>query len=213
MSFACRRSTDMSARMSRILSRARLAAVAATLACWHTSSRREARDFERMRRQQRYDAYDASGFFPNGAVMQAPPANTIARDDGPPRLPVNGAKQYAISCAPCHGAGGFGGGPIAPNLGERRPPSLRTVRVSSMSSAALMTIVTDGIGRMPPLGWQLPPGARTAVLAYMQTIASSPRTLATFADSAQAARLRALDSLERAGASVRTILQLPLPHP
>jgi mono/diheme cytochrome c family protein len=179
-----------------------------TLACWHTSSRREARDFERMRHQQRYDAYDASGFFRNGAAMQAPPANTVARDDG--RHPAaDGATQFAISCAPCHGAGGFGGGPIAPNLGERRPPSLRAARVAGMSPAALMTIVTSGIGRMPPLGWQLPPEARNAVIAYVQNIARSPATAATLADSAEAARLQRLDSLEKAGASVRTILQVP----
>src|SRR5262249_9951307 len=40
---------------------------------------REARDFERMRVQQRYDAYGRSQFFPNGAVLQPPPANTIDR--------------------------------------------------------------------------------------------------------------------------------------
>jgi mono/diheme cytochrome c family protein len=181
----------------------------APLACRRTSSRREARDFERMRHQQRYDAYDASGFFANGAVMQAPPLHTVARDDSTRPTP-DGAAQYSISCAPCHGAGGFGGGPVAPNLGEGRPPSLRTARVASMSPAALTAIVTTGIGRMPPLGWQLPPRARAAVLDYVRNIASAPTTAAASADSAQATRLQRLDSLEKAGASVRTILQLPM---
>jgi len=187
-----------------------VAAASVVLACRQTPSRREARDFERMRHQQRYDAYDASRFFANGAVLQAPPANTVARDDSARRPALGGQAQYEISCAPCHGAGGFGGGPIAPNLGEQRPPSLRTARVASMSPAELMTIVTAGIGRMPPLGWQLPPSARAAVLEYVRTIATAPPTAATSTDSAQAARLQRLDSLEKAGASVRTILQLPI---
>lgn len=189
---------------------AMFAVASVALACWHTSAEREARDFERMRHQQRYDAYDASRFFANGAVMQAPPANTVPRDSlGGARASVDGASQFAISCAPCHGAGGFGGGPIAPNLGERRPPSLRSARVATMSDAALMAIVSGGIGRMPPLGWQLPPAAREAVIAYVRTLSRRQPTSDTRIDSATAARLHLLDSLEIAGASVETILRLP----
>jgi mono/diheme cytochrome c family protein len=185
-------------------------AACAALACWQTPSRRDARDFERMRHQQRYDAYDASRFFANGAVMQAPPTNTVARDDSGRRSALNGQAQYEISCAPCHGSGGFGGGPMAPNLGEKRPPSLRSAHIASTSPAELMTIVTAGIGRMPPLGWQLTPAARAAVLEYVRNIATAPPTAAMWADSAEAARLQRLDSLEKAGASVRSILQLPI---
>lgn len=182
----------------------------AALGCWHTSSEREPRDFERMRHQQRYNPYDASRFFANGMVMQSPPAHTVARDSaGETHTRVDGAAQFAISCAPCHGAGGFGGGPIAPNLGERRPPSLRNARVATMPEPAIMAIVTGGIGRMPPLGWQLPPAAREAVIEYVRTLSQRPSTPDMRVDSANAARLRLLDSLETAGASVETILRLP----
>lgn len=173
---------------------------------------REARDFERMRRQQRYDAYDASAVFANGAVMQAPPAHTVTRgDDSSTAAPVDGAQQFAISCAPCHGAGGFGGGSIAPNLGEKRPPSLRSSRVASLDSAALIQVITAGIGRMPPLGWQLSPAKRAAVARFVRGLATTPSTHATRDDSAMADYLARVDSLAASASAVRQILQLRRP--
>jgi mono/diheme cytochrome c family protein len=199
------------------------------------SDRREARDFERMRRQQRYNAYDTSAFFANGATMQAPPMHTIPRDlrlaaagqTAAPAvltgrsgnafvadLPIavddsvlaHGAQQYAISCAPCHGAGGFGGGPIAPNLRAKRPPSLRTPPVSSLSAGLMFSAITDGFGAMPPYGWQLPIAARWAVVAHVQRLASQPMTAATRSDSLLADYLRQLDSLQAAHASLAAIV-------
>ncbi len=186
-------------------------AVAVLGSACRASSARESRDFERMRRQQRYNAYDASNFFPNGATMQAPPAHTISRGfvvgDGQVEDSL-GAAQFAISCAPCHGAGGFGGGPIAPNLTDKRPPSLRSSVVASLPDSQLTAVVTGGFGRMPALGWQLMPGARSAVARYVRTLGTLPPTDATRADSAMAAYLRAVDSLLAGGANVREILRL-----
>lgn len=181
------------------------------VACRRPSGAREARDFERMRRQQRYDPYDVSRFFPNGATMQAPPPHTVARGLVVGTEPVSdslGAAQFAISCAPCHGAGGFGGGPMAPNIGDRRPPSLRSSRVASLPDSLLIAVITQGLGRMPPLGWQLMPDVRTAVVRYVRTLPTLPATDATRADSATAAYLRVVDSLVASGANVREILGL-----
>jgi mono/diheme cytochrome c family protein len=190
-----------------------------------------------MRRQQRYDLYDTSRFFPNGAVVQNPPPHTISRDpllaaggevtsiafstgttagsdvtDSP--VPIDervrrlGADHFRISCIPCHGDGGFGGGPIAPNLGERRPPSLRTARVSAMPAGMLFRIITDGVGRMPAYGWQLPPAARWAVIAHVRSLAALPSTPESRSDSALATSLRQLDSLRAAHADIETILRV-----
>lgn len=211
------------------------------LAC-RPSGAREARDFERMRRQQRYDVYDTSRFFPNGAVVQDPPAHTISRDpilaatgqitslafstgtsagadvvDAPMAIDDRtrrlGANQFRISCAPCHGDAGFGGGPIAPNLGEKRPPSLRTPRVAAMPAGMLFRIITDGVGRMPPYGWQLPPMTRWAVIVHVRSLASLPSTDSSRSDSLLAANLRQLDSLHAARANLGTILRLRKPAP
>jgi mono/diheme cytochrome c family protein len=97
---------------------------------------------------------------------------------------------------------------MAPNLGDVRPPSLRSARIASMPPATLVAVITNGFGRMPPLGWQLLPAARAAIGAYVQTLGTSPETPTTRADSAMASRLRALDSLSAAGGTVWQILEL-----
>lgn len=204
------------------------------------SDRREARDFERMRRQQRYNAYDTSGFFANGAVLQAPPPHTIPRNltraargevtpvafatgranDQPvtdipvaldDRLRADGARQYGVSCAPCHGVGGFGGGTMAPNLAAKRPPSLRSGRVAALPVGTLFNVITDGFGRMPAYGWQLSPEQRWAVIAYVRSLATMPPTDASRADSAMAMYLQRVDSLHASGVRLETLLQFVQP--
>lgn len=170
---------------------------------------RERRDFERMRVQQRYDLFERSAFFPNGAVAQAPPAHTVPRDlaaqtpAGAPTLAA-GAHQFAISCAPCHGAGGFGGGPIAPNLVAKRPPSLRSAAVAALPPETILAIITNGVGVMPPYGWQMPVECRSDVVEYVRALANMPATAATRADSTMADYLRRIDSLRAPGARADT---------
>src|SRR5262249_52298382 len=113
-----------------------------------------------------------------------------------------GAKQFAISCAPCHGAGGFGGGPIAANLVERRPPSLRSAAIDTMAAGRIFSVLTDGFGRMPSYGWQMTPATRWAVVNYVRSLASQTPTAETRADSTQAATFHRLDSLRAGGASL-----------
>ena len=165
---------------------------------------RERRDWERMRRQQRYNAFGASSVFRNGAVMQPPPPHTIET-----RLPVApppitdsliglGAKQYFISCLPCHGAGGYGGGPMANNLADKRPSSLRVPPASVLTDSALFHVITDGFGAMPPHGWQMPADLRWAVVAYVRQIAAIPATPATRDDALNASALARIDSIRAA---------------
>lgn len=165
---------------------------------------RERRDFERMRRQQRYDAYDRSTFFRNGAVMQAPPAHTIARPANDPwsnavmpmtyltgsngstdvadtpipvddRVGLAGARQYAISCALCHGAAGNGDGIMVANLRPKAPPPLIAPPIATLPAGTIFKVITDGFGTMPPYGWQIPIDTRWAVVAYVQSLAANRR--------------------------------------
>lgn len=200
-----------------------VALCAAGIACTRPAEGRERTDFERMRQQQRYDPYGASAFFPNGAVMQPPPAHTVARpaadpwsgrvepiafatgSDGATDLadpPITldsatraaGAEQFAISCAPCHGAGGYGGGVMAPNLQGKRPPSLRVPPASTLPAGTIFKVITDGFGRMPPHGWQMPLERRWAVVAYVRSLTSLPSNVETRRDSARAVYIHAVDS-------------------
>jgi mono/diheme cytochrome c family protein len=172
------------------------------------SDARETRDFERMRRQQKYGAFDTSAFFANGSAMQAPPAHTVPSDTSVEQLMADdGARQFAISCAPCHGSDGFGGGTIAPNLVAKRPPSLRTPAIAALTGATIDSVITFGFGRMPPLGWQMNAQMRTVVAGYVRTLATRPIGVASRNDSSTAARLRTLDSMVAAGASVAALVR------
>jgi mono/diheme cytochrome c family protein len=184
-------------------------------ACRAPSGAREARDFERMRRQQRYDAYDVGAAFPNRQTLQAPPAQTVARGPAFAERPgatkrdaLLGAQQYGISCAPCHGAAGFGGGPIAPNLVDKRPPSLRSATIAGMSAEQILAVVTNGVGRMPPLGWQMPPDARDSVASYVRSLGAIRGEDAARKDSTMAAYLARIDSLAASGGGLDAVLRL-----
>jgi mono/diheme cytochrome c family protein len=175
-----------------------------------------------MRVQQRYDVYGRSSFFHDGAVVQAPPPNTIARPaDAPwsgnvdtpafltgtegsadvaiPPIAIDeptlaaGAEQFRVSCVPCHGDGGYGGGVVAGNL-AKKPPSLRTPPVSTLAAGTLFKVITAGFGTMPPYGWQMPTATRWAVVAYVRALTTVAPTPLTLADSTTAAYLRAIDS-------------------
>jgi mono/diheme cytochrome c family protein len=199
-------------------------AIASLGACGGRPDGREFRDFERMRRQQRYDSYDAGAHFANGATMQAPPLHTVSREadlrSGAALVATDsaiaaGRRQYAISCAVCHGAAGYGGGPLAPNLTERRPAPLRGAAILSATPAALFATITDGKGGMPPLGWQLTPAERWAVIAYVRSLSTATPTEQELADaradSAMARYLQQIDSLHAAGARIETIAGVPRP--
>lgn len=206
--------------MSTWRSRVVICGALLSVACNGSADPRNHHDFERMRRQMRYESYGASSRFADGASMQAPPPHTVSieaaralADSLPSDSSIaSGRRQYAISCAACHGAAGFGGGPIAPNLTEKRPASLRAPSVASAPGSKLFAVITDGVGAMPPLGWQLAPRERWAIVAYVRSLASVTATdSSAIADSTLAAYLHSLDSLHAAHAPIRSILRLNRP--
>jgi mono/diheme cytochrome c family protein len=158
------------------------------IGCGKNTERREV-DFERMRVQQRVDAYAASAALPNGMAMQGPPAGTISREQNElgdsvaigrrsavkaiplpitTKLLNTGEHEFGIYCAVCHGADGSGGtaSVVGMNI-QPLPPSLVT---SSLSAGDVFGIITNGRGRMPAYAWALPPTDRWAIIAYLQNL-------------------------------------------
>jgi mono/diheme cytochrome c family protein len=184
-----------------------------------TNSReRERVDFERMRVQQRYDLYHTSRIFANGAVEQAPPLGTVARERandtgsvgsgltnglavtaipmpvGPQTLAL-GEQKFAIHCAVCHGPAGFGGSLVASNMGPPRPPSLRTAAALGLPAGYIFSVATLGKGRMPSYAPQLSTDERWAVTAYVQQLQRTPPSgPAAVEDSLRALEIARVDS-------------------
>jgi mono/diheme cytochrome c family protein len=172
---------------------------------------------QRMRTQPRYDPYERSAFFRNGAVMQPPPEGTVPRGQvlaarsatgrepgggyvAETPLPLSrelldrGRSRFEIYCAVCHGAGGYGGSVVAYNMIERRPPSLRRPELSQLPAGYYYQVITQGLGRMPSYAADLSVADRWAVIAYVRKL--QRRTGATAQerdDSVRAAQLRSLD--------------------
>jgi mono/diheme cytochrome c family protein len=192
-------------------------ACVAGVACSH-SHERERFDFERMRVQQRYGLYGASGAFADRQSMQHPPAGTVSREaaqdgdvvgSGRPTsgavttipIPVTselltlGRGKFMIYCAVCHGDGGFGGSLVAVNMGAPRPPSLRSAALHAQPIGYVFDVATRGKGRMPPYAPQLSARERWAVAAYVQRLqAGGAVTPEQRADSLRAVQIHVIDS-------------------
>ena len=177
-------------------------------------------DLERMRRQPRADAFEATGAFADGSVLQAPPPGTVSRleaDTSPPELTpallADGSGRFAIYCAACHGEAGFGGSIVASNMADPRPPSLRSARMRAMPPQQIYAVVTHGVGRMPSYAAELTPRQRWAVVAYVGQLQRTPPTgAAAMDDSLRAVEIARSDSIRavrdaaRARAAADTIV-------
>ncbi|HKN65155.1 MAG TPA: cytochrome c [Gemmatimonadaceae bacterium] len=194
----------------------------ALAACAPGTTERERVDFERMRLQQRGSVYGGSPVFANGAIMQAPPAGTIARQsagdtgvvatgmvDGRAATTIpgaingetlaRGAGKFRIYCAVCHGTAGFGGSTVAENMGPPRPPSLRSARVLAAPPGYIFGVATNGLGRMPSYASALSAQERWDVVAYIQQLTRTPATTRdAIDDSVRAVAIQRMDSLARA---------------
>ncbi len=136
-------------------------------------------DWNRMRTQPKYQPYRGSAFFSDGKAMQLPPAGTMSRESGAmvttpiaisARVIARGASQFHIYCAVCHGERGDGASIVASNMEQPKPPSLITPPVSLMPASVVATVITNGVGTMPPFAAELSPADRQAVAAYVATL-------------------------------------------
>jgi len=110
-----------------------------------------------------------------------------------------GRQRFSVFCAVCHGAGGFGGSIVAANMGQPRPPSLRSAIVRARPPGTIFYIATHGIGRMPSYAPQLNTRERWAVVAYLEQLQRESRTSPDEReDSLRAIDIRHIDSAQAA---------------
>jgi mono/diheme cytochrome c family protein len=153
-----------------------------------------------MSDQPRYDSYEPSRLFADGASLQAPPAGTIARGEAaraaalaerPPLtadLVARGRERYAIACVPCHGVDGDGDG-IVPARGFPRPPSFHEARLREAPSSRFVEVIAHGHGVMYPYADRVAPADRWAIAAYIRALQLSRRAPAADLTDDDRARL------------------------
>lgn len=142
--------------------------------------------------QPRYDPYEASSAFSNGMsarpvisdtlTFMQPMSDTLlyqGLDDGQvaPTFPfpvtravlTRGQERYNIYCAPCHSAVGDGQGIVA-QRGLCCPASFHTDALRNAPVGHFFDVITNGFGRMPAYGYQIPARDRWAIIAYVRAL-------------------------------------------
>ncbi len=147
---------------------------------------------ERMQRQRRADAFEASSVFADGRVLQAPPEGTVptsrvldperglglAGQEPTRRVPLpltfglleRGRDRFDVFCAPCHGVLGDGQSVVGKNLPLVAPRSLVTAEIRAYPPGRLFRVVSEGFGLMPSYAAQLAVDDRWAVVAYVRAL-------------------------------------------
>lgn len=187
--------------------RGSMALTVAALLC--AACRNEAWDVQRMIHQPRATTYRSAALAPPDGAVPIPSDTTAANlaravamgrrvdDSTAQRVVAEGRAQFAIFCAVCHGAGGYGGGLVAANMHGLRPASLRSAMSAASSPEAIYAKITMGGARMPVLAEALSPAQRWSVAAYIQRLRASPAAADSAArnDSLRAAALAHRDSV------------------
>jgi len=133
-----------------------------------------------MREQPRYDTQTKSNFFADGMAARPRVEHTVAVDDvdappPPPRtlaLLQRGQQRYAIYCGMCHGTDGYGQGIVAQH-GFPTPPTFHSDRLRGLPDEHLYTVITNGLGKMPPYADQIAPADRWAIVSYVRALQRS----------------------------------------
>jgi mono/diheme cytochrome c family protein len=167
---------------------------------------------DNMQHQENVRAYEPSKFFADGASARKPPAHAVSRDDPAPDDPVahgrlggawattiplpvtrtlveRGGQRYAIYCAQCHGADGYGLG-IVVRRGFPAPPSFHGPRERGEPAGRVFEVVSSGQGVMYGFADRIVPADRWAIVAYIRALQRSQD--ATVADVPPGERWRLL---------------------
>ncbi|HEY3800867.1 MAG TPA: cytochrome c [Caulobacteraceae bacterium] len=136
---------------------------------------------DQMATQPKETVYGHSALFPDGMSMQAPPDGAVARGDSaalavldtrPPltsALLARGQARYAIDCAVCHDAAGYGQG-VVPSRGYPQPPSFHIPRLRQASTRHFVDVITNGYGVMYAYADRVAPADRWAIAAYIRAL-------------------------------------------
>jgi mono/diheme cytochrome c family protein len=150
---------------------------------------------DNMQHQENLRAYQPTTFFADGASARTPPAHTISRDYPAPddpiahgllhgawatRIPLpvtrafveRGGQRYAIYCAECHGADGYGRG-IVVRRGFPAPPSFHGPRERGEPDGRIFEVISHGQGVMYGYADRIIPADRWAIVAYMRALQKS----------------------------------------
>lgn len=146
-----------------------------------------------MFEQPKYEAFEASEFFEDGASMRAPVANTVSREFGGlepayltgmgpggmlTELPVDltlelvqrGQERFDIYCSPCHNYNGDGQGAVV-RKGFPQPTSFVTTdRLLDAPVGYFFSAMTNGFGRMYSYSSRIPADDRWAIAAYVKAL-------------------------------------------
>jgi mono/diheme cytochrome c family protein len=146
--------------------------------------------------QAKYQPFEASALFPDGASVRALPAHTIARgqlreDVGyytgkdaegqfvkafpmevTREVLARGRQRFNIFCSPCHGEAGVGNGMVV-QRGYKKPASYLADWVRVMPPGFFVNVMTEGYGVMPSYASQVPPQDRWPIAAWIRVLISA----------------------------------------
>jgi mono/diheme cytochrome c family protein len=140
----------------------------------------------------RYEAYEASASFPDGAASRPAPAGTVARGwlrddealytgkidgqavDAVP-FPLTyadlkrGQERFNIYCTPCHGRLGDGNGMVV-QRGLRQAASYHQDRLRQERIGYFYDVITNGFGAMQGYADQVPVRDRWLIASYIRVL-------------------------------------------
>jgi mono/diheme cytochrome c family protein len=136
---------------------------------------------QRMEDMPRYEPYEASPIFDDGASARPRLPGTVAREDDvaptPEEIPVavdlallqRGRERFDIFCSPCHSVIGDGDGMVV-RRGFPRPPSFHQDALRRAPDRHLYDVISTGYGAMHPYADRVPPADRWAIVAYVRAL-------------------------------------------
>jgi len=110
---------------------------------------------------------------PPGTIVRGAAAEKAAlAPPGPevtPELVARGEERFRTFCFPCHGLSGRGDGPVVAR-GFPPPPSYHEERLRSLPPNQIVSVITQGKGRMFPYADRVPPDDRWAIAHYVKQL-------------------------------------------
>jgi mono/diheme cytochrome c family protein len=146
--------------------------------------------------QPKFQAQEATPFFPDGRAMRPLVEGTVARgqlrDDDAywrgridektfvAKAPIDvdektiarGQERFGIYCTPCHDKAGSGHG-IAVQRGFPPPIDLTGDRVRGMADGEIFDVITNGVRNMPSYRKQIPVQDRWSIVTWVRVLGHS----------------------------------------